>query len=123
MRLLLIVLILLTAITQYPLWWGKGGWQRVRELEARLQAQEEINEALAARNNALAAEVQDLTAGHAAIEERARTEMGLVHKDEIFVHILPSAQSQQPGQSSGSNASSGAPGGASSSRPEVSSPR
>lgn len=103
MRLLLIVLVLLVAITQYPLWWGKGGWQRVRELETKLQAQEEINEALTARNNALAAEVQDLTAGTDAIEERARAEMGLVQKDEIFVH-LPPAQAQQPGQSSGSAA-------------------
>jgi len=98
MRLLLIVLVLLTAITQYPLWWGKGGWQRVRELETRLQAQEEVNEALTARNNALAAEVQDLTAGTDAIEERARTEMGLVHEDEIFVHLLPGAQRPPPGR-------------------------
>lgn len=89
MRLLLIVLLLLTAITQYPLWWGKGGWQRVRELQARMEAQEEINEALTARNNALAAEVQDLTAGTDAIEERAHTEMGLVQEDEIFVHLPP----------------------------------
>lgn len=89
MRLLLIALLLLTAITQYPLWWGKGGWQRVRELEVRIAAQEEINEALTARNNALAAEVQDLTAGTDAIEERARTEMGLVQEDEIFVHLPP----------------------------------
>lgn len=89
MRLLLIVLVLLTAITQYPLWWGKGGWQRVRELQVRMEAQEEINEALTARNNALAAEVQDLTAGTDAIEERARTEMGLVQEDEIFVHLPP----------------------------------
>lgn len=100
MRPLLIVLVLLTAITQYPLWWGKGGWQRVLELADKLQAQEEINEALAARNNALAAEVQDLTTGSDALEERARTEMGLVHKNEIFVHLLPGPQSQQPGQSS-----------------------
>lgn len=101
MRLLLIVLVLLTAITQYPLWWGKGGWQRVRELQTKLQAQEEVNEALTARNNALAAEVQDLTAGTDAIEERARTEMGLVQESEIFVHLAPpGAQSQQPGQSS-----------------------
>lgn len=107
MRLLLIILVLLTAITQYPLWWGKGGWQRVRELQTRLQAQEEINEALAARNNALAAEVQDLTAGTDALEERARTEMGLVHKDEIFVHMPPRVQSQQSGQSSGSSVSGG----------------
>jgi len=89
MRLLLIVLLLLTAITQYPLWWGKGGWQRVRELQAKIEAQEEINEALTARNNALAAEVQDLTAGTDAIEERARTEMGLIQEDEIFVHLPP----------------------------------
>lgn len=108
MRLLLIVLVLLTAITQYPLWWGKGGWQRVRELEAKLQAQEETNEALAARNNALAAEVQDLTAGTDAIEERARTELGMVHEDEIFVHLLPGAQPQQPGQSIGSVSQGGA---------------
>ena len=101
MRLLLIVLVLLTAITQYPLWWGKGGWQRVREMQTKLHDQEEINEALTARNNALAAEVQDLTAGTDAIEERARTEMGLVQEDEIFVHLPPVGQSQQPGQSSG----------------------
>lgn len=101
MRLLLIVLVLLTAITQYPLWWGKGGWQRVRELQTKVQAQEEVNEALTARNNALAAEVQDLTAGTDAIEERARTEMGLVQEDEIFVHLPPAHPSQQPGQSSG----------------------
>ena len=100
MRLLLIVLVLLTAITQYPLWWGKGGWNRVRELQVKQQAQEEVNEALTARNNALAAEVQDLTAGTDAIEERARTEMGLVQQDEIFVHLPPAAHSQQPGQSS-----------------------
>ena len=87
MRLLLVVLLLLTAITQYPLWWGKGGWQRVRELQVRIAEQEEINEALTARNNALAAEVQDLTAGTDAIEERARTEMGLVQQDEIFIHL------------------------------------
>ena len=102
MRLLLIVLVLLTAITQYPLWWGKSGWQRVRELETRLQAQQEVNEALTARNNALAAEVQDLTVGTDAIEERARMEMGLVHEDEIFVHLPRLPQPQQAGQSSSS---------------------
>ncbi|NYT23026.1 cell division protein FtsB [Alcaligenaceae bacterium] len=109
MRLLLIVLVLLTAITQYPLWWGKGGWLRVRELETRLQTQEETNEALAARNNALAAEVQDLTAGTDAIEERARAEMGMVQEDEVFVHLLPGSQSQQPGQSSVSQGGSPGP--------------
>ena len=114
MRLLLIVLVLLTAVTQYPLWWGKGGWQRVRELEARVQTQEETNEALEARNNALAAEVQDLTVGSDAIEERARSEMGLVQEDEIFVHLLPESQGQQSGQTSPSS------GGAAASAPSAS---
>ncbi|NLC35672.1 MAG: cell division protein FtsB [Alcaligenaceae bacterium] len=106
MRLLLTVLVVLTILTQYPLWWGKGGWMRVRELQVKLQAQEEVNEALTARNNALTAEVQDLTAGTDAIEERARTEMGLVQRDELFVHLPRSDQSQQPGQSSSGSADS-----------------
>ena len=108
MRLLLIVLVLLVAITQYPLWWGKGGWQRVRELQAKVQAQQETNEALTARNNALAAEVQDLTIGTDAIEERARSEMGLVQEDEIFVQLSPGDQIQQAGQSSGAAGGEGA---------------
>ncbi len=88
MRLLLIVLILLTAITQYPLWWGKGGWLRVHELQQQVAAQQETNEALVARNNALAAEVQDLKAGTQAIEERARGELGMVKENETYVQIL-----------------------------------
>jgi len=100
MRLLLTVLLLLTLSIQYPLWWGKGGWQRLRELQAKIHAQQEENEALAARNNALAAEVQDLTLGTDAIEERARSEMGLVQDGEIFIQLQPRSQSQQPGHSS-----------------------
>ena len=88
MRLLFIVLALLTAITQYPLWLGKGGWLRVQELEKKAASQQETNEALIARNNALQAEVQDLKSGKAAIEERARAEFGMVKEDEIFVQIL-----------------------------------
>lgn len=88
MRLLLIVLVLLTAMTQYPLWWGKGGWLRVHELEKKAASQRETNEALVARNNALQAEVQDLKSGKAAIEERARSELGMVKEGEVFVQIL-----------------------------------
>ncbi|PLC53799.1 cell division protein FtsB [Pollutimonas nitritireducens] len=88
MRLLLIVLVLLTAITQYPLWWGKGGWLRVQELERKATSQQETNEALVARNNALQAEVQDLKSGKAAIEERARAELGMIKEGEVFVQIL-----------------------------------
>jgi cell division protein FtsB len=88
MRLLFLVLLTLTLITQYPLWWGKGGWSRVQELERKVASQQETNSALLARNNALQAEVLDLKTGKAAIEERARTELGMVKEDEIFVQIL-----------------------------------
>ena len=88
MRLLLLLLVVLTAAIQYPLWQGKGSWARVAELEQQVARQEEINAALAARNNALAAEVQDLKSGTDAIEERARSELGMVKGGDVFVHIL-----------------------------------
>ncbi|HWL28947.1 MAG TPA: cell division protein FtsB [Burkholderiaceae bacterium] len=88
MRLLFIVLVLLTLITQFPLWWGKGGWLRVHELQSKVVSQQETNEALVARNNALQAEVQDLKSGTAAIEERARAELGMIREGEVFVQIL-----------------------------------
>ncbi len=90
MRLVLLILVLLTSAIQYPLWKGKGGWVRVSELEQQVARQEETNAALTARNNALAAEVQDLKSGRDAIEERARSELGMVKEGDIFVHILPS---------------------------------
>jgi len=94
MRLLLIVLVLLTAFIQYPLWLGKGGWMRVHELELQIAAQNETNEALVARNNALAAEVQDLKSGTQAVEERARGEMGMVKQGEVFVQLLAPNEKQ-----------------------------
>jgi len=88
MRLLLIILLLLTAALQYPLWWGKGGWSDVRELRQRIGGQEEVNKALEARNDALLAEVQDLDSGKQAVEERARGELGMIAPGEVFVQII-----------------------------------
>lgn len=88
MRLLFIVLAVLTILTQYPLWWGKGGWLRVQELQRKVATQQETNDALVARNNALQAEVQDLKSGTDAIEERARGELGMIQEGEVYVQIL-----------------------------------
>jgi cell division protein FtsB len=96
MRLLFIILALLTVITQYPLWWGKGGWLRVHELQNKSVSQQETNEALVARNNALQAEVQDLKSGTAAIEERARAELGMIREGEVFVQILAPNEKEPP---------------------------
>jgi cell division protein FtsB len=73
---------------QYPLWLGKGSWARVWELERSLGQQQEANARLKARNDALDAEVRDLKEGTAAIEERARAELGMIKKDEVFYQVV-----------------------------------
>ena len=89
MRLLSLTLLALTLATQYPLWWGKGGWLSLRDLQAQVDAETEDNDALTARNNALQAEVQDLKSGSSAVEERARGELNMIREGEYFVQILP----------------------------------
>jgi len=90
MRLLAFALAALTVLIQYPLWFGKGGWLRVAELEREVQAQRDRNATLTARNAVMDAEVHDLKEGLEAIEERARYEQGMVKKDEIFFQIIES---------------------------------
>lgn len=89
MRWLTLLLIALIALLQYPLWLGKGSWLRVWDLSRQIEAQKEANAALKARNDALAAEVRDLKTGYAAIEERARSELGMIRQDEVFYQVVP----------------------------------
>ena len=88
MRLLTLALAGLILLSQYPLWLGKGGWLRVWEVDQQIGAQHEVNARLKARNGALDAEVRDLKQGLEAIEERARSELGMVRQDEIFFQVL-----------------------------------
>lgn len=89
MRLLLIVMVALVGLIQYPLWMGRGGWFSVWDMQAQVVDQRMINEGLTARNVALAAEVEDLRSGTEASEERARSELGMMRQGEVFVQILP----------------------------------
>lgn len=91
MRLLGLALAALLVLIQYPLWLGKGGWVRAWDVDRQLQAQRSENARLQARNDALAAEVRDLKQGMAAVEERARFELGMVRQDEVFVQIVEPA--------------------------------
>ena len=84
MRWLALVFALLIVALQYPMWLGKGGWFRVRELNAQVAAQRQTNTELKARNDALDAEVRDLKQGVEAVEERARSELGMIRQDEVF---------------------------------------
>ncbi len=82
-----LILLLIIALLQYPLWLGKGGWIRVWEYERQVQAQREVNQKLEQRNAALDAEVRDLKSGYEAIEERARYELGMIKEGEVFVQV------------------------------------
>ena len=81
------VLALLVAV-QWPLWFGKGGWLRVWELQRAIAVQQEQNAALIARNGVLAAEVRSLKEGREAIEERARHELHMTRGDEILFQLV-----------------------------------
>ena len=91
MKILAAFLAVLILALQYPLWAGKGGWMRVRELERNLAQQHEQNARLKARNEAMDAEVRDLKEGYEAIEERARLELGMVKRDETFFQVVTPA--------------------------------
>jgi cell division protein FtsB len=82
-------------LIQYPLWLGKGGWLRVWEVDQQIGAQRAVNARLEARNDALEAEVRDLKQGFEAIEERARSELGMVRQDEVFFQILEASRTPQ----------------------------
>ena len=88
MKLLSVALIALIALIQYPLWLGKGSWMRVWEVDRQIKSQRDKNAKLQLRNVALDAEVRDLKQGFDAIEERARSELGMVKRDEVFFQIL-----------------------------------
>ncbi|MCP5160214.1 MAG: cell division protein FtsB [Hahellaceae bacterium] len=75
-------------LLQYRLWVGEGSLAQVWQLNEQISAQQSENESLGARNAQLDAEVRDLKTGNAAIEERARSQMGMIRKDETFFLVI-----------------------------------
>ena len=98
MKWLTLALGVLVVAIQYPLWLGKGGWLRVWDIDRQIAEQREVNGRLKVRNGALDAEVRDLKQGTEAIEERARSELGMIRHDEIFFQILDDAARVPPKQ-------------------------
>ncbi len=89
MKALALVLAGLLLALQYPLWLGKGSWMRVWELDRSLAQQRTANAKLKARNDAIDADVRDLKQGFEAIEERARSALGMIRRDEVFYQVVP----------------------------------
>ena len=90
---LLMLLLALLAWLQYRLWFGNGGEREVVALQAQVQQQARDNAGLKQRNDALAAEVEDLKSGEAAVEERARSELGMIKPGETFYRVVDPASS------------------------------
>ena len=88
LRILAGIAIALILALQFKLWLGDGGMREVWHLRAQVAAQRAENERLQERNRTLLAEVQDLKQGQNAIEERARTDLGMVAGDETFYQVM-----------------------------------
>jgi cell division protein FtsB len=88
LRILLVLLVALLAWLQYRLWFGDGGERETAALRAQVQRQAHDNAGLRQRNDALAAEVEDLKSGEAAVEERARSELGMIKPGETFYRVV-----------------------------------
>lgn len=89
MRVLAALLLCLVLALQYRLWVAEGGMREVWRLRKEVATQRDENTKLQERNRTLAAEVQDLKKGKAAVEERARTDLGMVGKEETFFQVVP----------------------------------
>jgi len=93
-RALVVLLLLVLLALQYKMWFGEGGYRDVQRLTERVEEQARENELLAQRNRELQAEVEDLRQGLEAIEERARSELGMIREDEEFYQVVPAPDTQ-----------------------------
>lgn len=103
---LLLLLALLLGWLQYRYWFGAGSSGQVTALENQVAHQLRENDGLQERNQALAAEVEDLKSGEAAVEERARSELGMIKPGEKFYRVV---ERMEPSGSAGDSAGDEAP--------------
>ena len=88
MKIAIALLIVLLVLLQYKLWFGDGNMVDVWHLQQAIKTQQQENAKLRERNAALEAEVKDLKQGMQAVEERARSELGMIKKGETFFQIV-----------------------------------
>lgn len=86
-RIVPLFLLLLLVGIHAQLWTGRGSVGHVREMRRQIAAQEAANAKARQVNEHLAAEVQDLKDGLEMVEEKARSELGMVKQGEIYVHV------------------------------------
>ena len=97
MRWLALALAALLVALQYPLWLGKGGWLRAWDAQTTLEVLRAQNGELRTRNAAMRAEIADLKVGLDAVEERARSQLGMIKDREVFFQVIePTATGRSP---------------------------
>jgi len=82
------VLAALVVVLQYRIWFSPHGAREVLHFSHAVADQRAENEKLSERNRQLAAEVRDLQQGYAAMEERARSGLGLIRENETYYQVV-----------------------------------
>ncbi len=88
-RLVSLLLIALLAILHSQLWYGRGSITHVAEMRHKINLQDANNTQAELVNDQLSSEVSDLKEGMEMVEEKARNELGMVRRNEIYVQIVP----------------------------------
>ena len=87
MRWVTLMLALLLVAVQANLWLGKGSLPHVMSLQRQLDGQLAVNSAAREKNARVTAEVNDLAEGLEMVEDKARSELGMLKPDEILVQV------------------------------------
>lgn len=100
MKKIIAILFVLLVFLQYEIWLGDGGIPEILQLENEIDTVQLQVNALKERNQALDAEVNDLKKGMDAIEERARSELGMIGRDEVYYQVISSEADKSSDQKS-----------------------
>ncbi|MGH8255586.1 MAG: cell division protein FtsB, partial [Steroidobacteraceae bacterium] len=106
-------------LLQYRLWLSADGVREVVRLQGAVATQQAENAQLSERNSQLAAEVRDLKHGYAAIEERARADLGMISGNETYYQVVTPSPAQAAAATATAPAAPAAPAASGSSRPDV----
>jgi cell division protein FtsB len=96
MKWFIAILAALVLVLQYRIWIARDGVREVLQLRDSVASQRAENERLQERNRQLAAEVRDLKQGFAALEEQARSELGLISSNETYYQVVPPQAAPAP---------------------------
>jgi cell division protein FtsB len=92
----IVALLVILFALQSKLWFGNGNWAGAKQLQRTVTEQRAENARLQQRNDALSAEVEDLKSGESAVEERARSELGMIKPGETFYRVVEPHPASKP---------------------------